>query len=1181
MCKKLIYLTSFVLVLGLALPSVVEAADPDLVGWWKLDDASGTIAIDSSGNGYDGTLLGDPEWVAGQLGGALYFDGDGDTVHIGNADVFNFPGSFSISVWVNYEAWNGGWSNVMVGKEGEGGRSWQLRRHGENDNLTFTIRGTSGDDDPQGTIVLTFGEWHHIVAIYDADAGTRAVYIDNVLDVQIDDSGVHTPDDNSLYIGARSNNNDDGPTGFLLGSLDDVYIFSRALTVDEIPGLSKGLSPGSASEPIPDDEDIDVLRDAVLSWEPGEFAATHDVYLGTVFDDVNDADRSNPLGVLASEGQSATTYDPPGRLDFGQTYYWRVDEVNAISGLDENFDCLDVGANVHNVEGWEGWYGDEGAGGYVTDDQAYSGNHSLEFAIPVDLVPHWERKTSGSWILTTMQYVPSTATTGEAYYGVLSGYLEADLNWIASVVSDLENNVVRLDGLDPEPELPLVRDAWAEIRVEVDLDAQVSNFYYNGELLGTHGADVTRGLEGIDLWAVSDDVIYFDDFLLEPAPEIVLFKGDVWSFTTELFAYPIENITVTASSSAQDQGPENTVNGSGLDNDLHSTELTEMWLSGMGAPGPAWIQYEFDKVYKLHEMLVWNHNGTMELILGLGCKEVTIEYSVNGTDYTTLGAAHEFARGTGAADYAPNTTVDLEGVAAKYVRLTPNSNWGGLLVQYGLSEVRFFSIPVQATKPSPDSGATDVAIDVTLGWRPGREAAEHDVYLSTDEQAVIDGTAPVNTVTENSYGTSLDLGSTYYWRVDEVNDAEIPTTWQSEIWNLTTPEYFFVDDFESYNETPAGEEGSNLVYLTWIDGYDNPSVNGSFIGHFRGDTLEYSIVCNGKQSAPLYYNNYTAGNSEITANVDDLQIGQDWTKGGAETLVLWIRGALSNDAATDQLYVKINDAKVVYDSDLSVPLWKQLNVDLASLGIDLSNITTLSIGVEGSGSGMLHVDDITLYRIAPPVVEPAPGSDMSLVGHWKLDETSGLIAADSSGYGNDGTLIGMDGTEWTAGIRDGALGFDGNGIVDCGNPKSLQLSGEATISAWVKLEPANEDVYMGIGGKLKSGPYNGFALVRHSSNVFRIWMGNNGGDLSSASSDVTYNDTDWHHVVGVMSNNTGSLYVDGVKQAEEAACGIVDAGDYAYIGKQYSNGSDRYWVGTIDDVRIYYRGLSEQEILGL
>ena len=148
---------------------------------------------------------------------------------------------------------------------------------------------------------------------------------------------------------------------------------------------------------------------------------------------------------------------------------------------------------------------------------------------------------------------------------------------------------------------------------------------------------------------------------------------------------------------------------------------------------------------------------------------------------------------------------------AKYVRLTANSNWGGILAQYGLSEVRFFSIPVFAREPGPASGATDVDVDLTLAWRAGREADKHDVYLSTDEQAVIDGTAPVVTVADASYSTSLDVDSTYYWRVDEVNDAETTTTWQGEIWSLSTPEYLTVDDFESYNETPAGEEGSNLV----------------------------------------------------------------------------------------------------------------------------------------------------------------------------------------------------------------------------------------------------------------------------------------------------------------------------------------------------------------------------------
>ncbi|MFB0555414.1 MAG: hypothetical protein ACETWQ_19080 [Phycisphaerae bacterium] len=72
MSKKSIYLLCFVLVLALA-----QNASAELVAHWKLDDGSGTIAIDSSGNSHDGTLLLDPQWVAGKYGGALEFAGIG------------------------------------------------------------------------------------------------------------------------------------------------------------------------------------------------------------------------------------------------------------------------------------------------------------------------------------------------------------------------------------------------------------------------------------------------------------------------------------------------------------------------------------------------------------------------------------------------------------------------------------------------------------------------------------------------------------------------------------------------------------------------------------------------------------------------------------------------------------------------------------------------------------------------------------------------------------------------------------------------------------------------------------------------------------------------------------------------------------------------------------------------
>jgi len=134
----------------------------------------------------------------------------------------------------------------------------------------------------------------------------------------------------------------------------------------------------------------------------------------------------------------------------------------------------------------------------------------------------------------------------------------------------------------------------------------------------------------------------------------------------------------------------------------------------------------------------------------------------------------------------------------------------------------------------------------------------HDVYLSTDEQAVIDGTAPVVTLTEPGYASSLDIAGTYYWRIDEANDAETPTAWQGNVWNLSTQEYLVVDDFESYNDIPADQEDSNLVYMAWIDGFDNPSANGSTMGYVSGASLDTGNVHDGRKSVPLAYNNTSA-----------------------------------------------------------------------------------------------------------------------------------------------------------------------------------------------------------------------------------------------------------------------------------------------------------------------------------
>jgi hypothetical protein len=322
-------------------------------------------------------------------------------------------------------------------------------------------------------------------------------------------------------------------------------------------------------------------------------------------------------------------------------------------------------------------------------------------------------------------------------------------------------------------------------------------------------------------------------------------------------------------------GPENTINGSGLTGDLHGTDGTTMWLSSGAQPN--WIQYQFDKVYKLNDLKVWNSNQLIEAFLGFGAKKVTIEYSTDGTTWTALANVPDFARAPGMAGYAANTTVSFGGVMAKYVKLTINSNWGGMAPQTGLSEVRFSYVPVQARAPQPANAATGIAIDTSLTWRPGREAGSHKVFFGTDQTAVTNGTVAAKTVADHSFTpSSLNFGTTYYWRVDEVNTVTYP----GDVWSFTTAAYAVVDDFETYNDT------DNRIYDTWIDGWTNGT--GSVVGYLQAPFAEQTIIHGGKQSMPFEYNNVKSPYySEASRTFDTTQ---NWTTNGADTLSLYFRG---------------------------------------------------------------------------------------------------------------------------------------------------------------------------------------------------------------------------------------------------------------------------------------------------
>ncbi|MCP3694186.1 MAG: hypothetical protein GY917_18415, partial [Planctomycetaceae bacterium] len=157
-------------------------------------------------------------------------------------------------------------------------------------------------------------------------------------------------------------------------------------------------------------------------------------------------------------------------------------------------------------------------------------------------------------------------------------------------------------------------------------------------------------------------------------------------------------------------------------------------------------------------------------------KAVEIAYSLDGETWGIFEDVNEFRQGPGNKSYDQYDEIVLGGLAAKLVRLNIQGNWGGFVKSYSLSEVQFNAIPAAVRAPEPAPGSVGILPDAVVSWRAGRGAVQHVIYMGKDPNEVAGGLASSTSTTTNSLDLSqldLELGQTYYWRVDEVNEAEV------------------------------------------------------------------------------------------------------------------------------------------------------------------------------------------------------------------------------------------------------------------------------------------------------------------------------------------------------------------------------------------------------------------------
>jgi len=327
MCKKLIYLVSFVLVLSVSLTSTAEA---ELVGWWRLDEGSGTITTDLSEYGNDGTLQGDPQWVDGKFGKALQFNGVDNFVEIPHADILTVDNEVTVMAWINAERHGGpnneSWQGIVA--KSNSPRSYSLYTEASG-ALHFSTTSTTTNAFV-GTLSsgqVPLNEWVHVAA--KVEDGGHVYYI-NGEPAGTGGSDIVLPgatDTSPVVIGRTG----EGAARSFLGMIDDVRIYNEALTQEEIQVIMLGAGMPYSFAPTPADGVLHEDTWASLSWRPGDEAASHDVYFGENFNDVNDGAEGTFYG---NQTDAFFVVGFPGfpysdGLVPGTTYYWRIDEIEA------------------------------------------------------------------------------------------------------------------------------------------------------------------------------------------------------------------------------------------------------------------------------------------------------------------------------------------------------------------------------------------------------------------------------------------------------------------------------------------------------------------------------------------------------------------------------------------------------------------------------------------------------------------------------------------------------------------------------------------------------------------------------------------------------------------------------------------------------------------------------------
>jgi len=847
MCKKLFFITTLFLSLGMVSTNIVHAAGkPYLIGWWKLDGDY----KDSSGLGNDAVPGGNPSFITGRIGtNAVDLDGDDYLAIDGIVDDLTSD-DITINVWI--KTTSGSEGNVFASNT----TSSHVLQFGIDNGNVWVDDGPDYEFGP----AVNDNQWHMITFTREGTVGR--LYRDGV-EVGTITSTASILNETRWSIGQEWDSSDSSsPSDFYTGAVDDARFYVGALSAEHIMDLFNGNEPVfvKASDPEPADGSIYPDIWASLAWTPGDTVASHDVYLGENYDDVNDGTgdtfKGNQTFDFFTIGFIGFPY--PDGLVPGTTYYWRIDEVESdgttkykgdvwsftvpsltaynpfpFDGL--KFAELDVilswvtgfGAKVHYV--YFGTNFDEvndATGALPQAGLTYNPGPLAENTAYYWRVDEFDGSTvhkGDVWNFKTRSVITITDPDLIGWWKFDEGYGSTAIDW-----SGHENHGT----LGGKPQ-------WVEGVMNGGLNLINGGYVAINDIVDDiTGTDIT-----LSIWIKTIQT-----------GEGELFAANIDSSHPFMFGIDSGNAYVNEDSDVGDFPPA--VND-------------DQW-----------------------HMLTYVRDGSRGYIYVDAVQVGTYNaaFVLDTVSRWSIGQEWDSSDSSSPSDF--------------YVGMIDDARfYNRALSQAEVAELTRGD-PLLAWNPVPGNNSI---VDVEgakspLTWSPGDQATAHDVYFgldlaavessnSSDTSGVYRGQQPLASYSPTD---SLDWGTgPYYWRIDEINpDGTIST---GNVWNFSVADHLIIDNFESYDS----EE--NQIWYSWHDGlgYGAPGVPPYYPGNGTGAAVgdensisytEQTIVHGGGQSMPLSYDNDKQGFAKYSETEFTLTSPRDWTKYEVGELSIWFRG---------------------------------------------------------------------------------------------------------------------------------------------------------------------------------------------------------------------------------------------------------------------------------------------------